>query len=81
MATVIDDRGLSKLLDVLCDVRLDKRELVKLVSLEQLVAQEEVFKFILEYIKWYSFQYDVGSFVNENMDIALVCKNLKMTLD
>ena len=81
MATVIDDRGLSKLLDVLCDVRLDKRELVELVSLEQLVAQEEVFKFILEYIKWYSFQYDVGSFVNENMEIALVCKNLKMTLD
>ena len=81
MATVIDDRGLSKLLDVLCDVRLDKRELVKLISLEQIVAQEEVYKFMLEYIKWYSFQYDVGSFVNGNMEIATQCKKLKETLD
>lgn len=81
MATQIDERGLSKILDTLCDVRLDKRELIKLISMEQLVAQEEVFKFILEYIKWYAFQYDVGSFINENMDIALTCKSLKMTLD
>ena len=81
MATQIDERGLSKILDTLCDVRLDKRELVKLISLEQKVTQEEVFKFILEYIKWYAFQYDVGAFVNESMDIALTCKNIKMTLD
>lgn len=69
------------MLDVLCDVRLDKRELVKLISLEQIVAQEEVYKFMLEYIRWYSFQYDVGSFVNGNMEIATQCKKIKETLD
>lgn len=81
MATALDERSLTKLLDIMCDMRVDKRELVKQLSISTEIEQQATYEFILEYIKWYSFQYDVGSFVNNNMEIALRCKNFKDTLD
>lgn len=81
MATALDERSVTKLLDIVCDMRVDKRELVKQLSLSTEIEQQATYEFILEYIRWYAFQYDIGSFVNNNMEIALVCKNFKDTLD
>jgi DNA topoisomerase VI subunit A len=81
MATALEDRNLNKLLDVMCDVRVDKRELSKMLSVSTQAEQEAVFQFILEYIRWYAFQCDMNSFVNDNMEIAVTCRNLRDTLD
>jgi hypothetical protein len=81
MVTALDDRSLNKLLDVMCDVRIDKRQLSKMLSLSTQAEQESVFQFVLEYIRWYAFQCDIGSFINENMEIAITCRNLRDTLD
>jgi hypothetical protein len=81
MATTLDDRSLNKLLDVMCDVRVDKRELSKMLSLSTQAEQDATFQFILEYIRWYAFQCDMNSFINENMEIAMTCRNLREALD
>lgn len=81
MATALDDRSLTKLLDIMCDMRVDKRELVKTLSVATEIEQQSVFEFMIEYIRWYAFQCDIGSFVNENMEIAVTCRNLRDTLD
>jgi hypothetical protein len=81
MATALDDKSLTKLLDTLCDMRVDKREIIKQLSISTEIEQQAVFEFILEYIRWYAFQYDAVSFVNNNMEIALRCRNFQDTLD
>jgi hypothetical protein len=81
MATALDDRSLTKLLDIMCDMRVNKRELVKTLSVATEIEHQSVFEFMIEYIKWYAFQYDLSSFVNDNMEIATRCKTLKEALD
>ena len=81
MPTLHDDKALNRILDAVCDTRVNYHEVVKLLALQQKEAQESFYKFIIHYINYYGFLHDVGDFVNDNMEIAGVCRQLLYTLD
>lgn len=81
MATALDERSLTKLLDIFCDMRVNKRELVKQLSISTIIEQRAVYEFILEYIRYHAFMYDTGSFPNGNMEIAKTMSDIRYALD
>jgi hypothetical protein len=81
LQTVHDDKALNKILDAICDKRVNYHEVVKLLALQQKESQQAFYEFIIHYINYYGFLHDVGDFVNDNMDIASTCRTLLYTLD
>ena len=76
-----DIQAVNNLIAALSDRRVDYHEVAKLVSIQPLVSQEMLFEFILEYIRYYAFMHDTGSFPNGNMEIAKTMSNIRYALD
>ena len=81
MPTVHDDKALNRILDSVCDKRVNYHEVVKLLALQQKEVQEAFYELVMHYINYYGFLYQVGDFVNDNMNIAAECNSLLQTLD
>jgi len=81
LQTVHDSKALNKILDSICDKRVNYHEVVKLIALEQKEVQQAFYEFVIHYINYYGFLHDVGDFVNDNMEIAGNCRTLLYTLD
>ena len=81
MPTVHDDKALNRILDSVCDKRVNYHEVVKLLALQQKEVQEAFYELVVHYINYYGFLHDVGDFVNDNMNIAADCRALLNTLD
>ena len=81
MPTVHDDKALNRILDSVCDKRVNYHEVVKLLALQQKEVQEAFYELVMHYINYYGFLHQVGDFVNDNMNIAAECNSLLQTLD
>lgn len=71
----------TSILNSLSDIRVDIDDLSSILTRSSGIEQERCHHLVLGLIKHWAIQYDVGAFVNSNMQIALHAKLLAGSLD